>query len=119
MPKKIRIFSSASDEDLIGLYRESRFAIFTSLAEGWGFPVAEALSFGKLCIASNAGAVPEIAGDLIPYFDPGNPAQAEELIARFATDDHALAEAEAKIRQNYKSRSWQSAAADLLQALRN
>jgi len=50
-----------NDEALEGLYREARFTVFPSLAEGYGLPVAESLARGRPCVCSAEGAVGEIA----------------------------------------------------------
>jgi glycosyltransferase involved in cell wall biosynthesis len=49
----IEVLGSVSDEQLRWLYEQCEFTTYPSSSEGWGFPVTESLSFGKLCIASN------------------------------------------------------------------
>lgn len=43
---------------------------FPSLAEGFGLPVIEAMSFGKPVFLSDRTSLPEIGGDLAYYFPP-------------------------------------------------
>ena len=59
-----------TDVELALLYRKCLLTMFPSLAEGWGLPVGESLAYGKICIASRAGAIPEVGGELVDYVDP-------------------------------------------------
>ena len=50
-----------SEKELHAAYRECAFTVYPSLYEGFGIPILESLSFGKPCICSNGGALPESA----------------------------------------------------------
>jgi glycosyltransferase involved in cell wall biosynthesis len=52
-----------SDEELVHEYVNCAFTVFPSFEEGFGLPITESLSYGKPCVASNYGAVAEIALD--------------------------------------------------------
>ena len=77
---------AAPDELLHALQRQAELFFFTSWEEGYGLPVAEALQAGIPVIASNATSIPEVAGDLVDYFEPWNSGQLAALIDRFETD---------------------------------
>jgi glycosyltransferase involved in cell wall biosynthesis len=62
--------AAASDADLVWLHEHCLFTVFPSLYEGWGLPVAESLALGKVCLASNASSIPEVAGGVTPLVDP-------------------------------------------------
>jgi glycosyltransferase involved in cell wall biosynthesis len=64
------ILEKASDEELSWLYQNCSFSIYPSFYEGWGLPIAESIAHNTPCICSNTSSMPEIAGDLIPYFSP-------------------------------------------------
>jgi glycosyltransferase involved in cell wall biosynthesis len=102
---KITHLSNVDDLALDWLYKNCRFTVFPSFYEGWGMPVAEALSYGKLCLASNTSSIPEIAGTLIDYFSPYDTGDILNKISRYL-DDNALMEKENKIRSKYKKTSW-------------
>jgi glycosyltransferase involved in cell wall biosynthesis len=70
-----RVLERVSDAQLALLYSACYFTVFPSRAEGYGLPVAESLGAGKLCVASNATSIPEVAGDLADYFDPWEKSQ--------------------------------------------
>jgi glycosyltransferase involved in cell wall biosynthesis len=50
-------------EDLIALYSMADAFVFPSWIEGFGIPVLEAMVCGAPVIASDRGAIPEVAGD--------------------------------------------------------
>jgi glycosyltransferase involved in cell wall biosynthesis len=46
---------------------------FPSLFEGFGFPIIEALACGAPVICSNTSSMREIAGSVVPKFNPYSP----------------------------------------------
>ncbi|MDF7808876.1 glycosyltransferase family 1 protein [Pontiellaceae bacterium B12219] len=52
------------------LYSACDLMVFPSVFEGFGFPIIEALACGSPVICSNTSSMKEIAGDLVPTFDP-------------------------------------------------
>ena len=58
-----------SDGDRQWLYEHCEAFLFPSLAEGFGFPVLEAMQCGKPVFLSRATSLPEIGGDVACYFD--------------------------------------------------
>ncbi|WP_426955881.1 glycosyltransferase family 4 protein [Muricoccus radiodurans] len=111
---KVVLLRSPTDADLVALYRGCRFTLYPSLYEGWGLPVTESLSFGKLCIASDRSSVPEAGGDVCLYVDPDNVTAATEVIRRAITDDALIAEREAAIRATFRPTPWRETAETLL-----
>ncbi|MDR4306303.1 glycosyltransferase family 4 protein [Chelatococcus sambhunathii] len=59
-----------SDVALTALIKGARALLFPSFSEGYGLPLAEALSLGSPALASDLAAFREIAGDRIDYLDP-------------------------------------------------
>ena len=62
----------ATDEELAWLYRHCEFTVYPSFYEGWGLPIGESLAYGVPCLASRTSSMPEVAGELIPYFSPSS-----------------------------------------------
>ena len=58
------------DTRIAGLLRGARALVLPSFAEGYGMPVAEALSVGTPVICSNLPALREVGGDIPDYLDP-------------------------------------------------
>ncbi len=70
LPEGVESLGSVPPEHLASLYRRAACLVFPSLYEGFGLPVLEAMACGCPVAASNAGAIPEIAGDAAVLFDP-------------------------------------------------
>ncbi len=80
------MMSHVSDRELSALYRGAVALVHTSLYEGFGLPLLEAMASGCPIVASRIPTTVEIAGDCPIYFDP---ADSESLINAL---DIALAE---------------------------
>jgi glycosyltransferase involved in cell wall biosynthesis len=112
----VRVLGSVSDAELRWLYRNARIVVYPSFAEGWGLPIGEAASYGKLCITSPHSSMPEVAGDYADYVSPYDPAALLAQIQRYLDDD-VLAEREAEIRAGFKVRTWDESFEDLVAVL--
>jgi glycosyltransferase involved in cell wall biosynthesis len=111
---KILLMPGLSEAELRRAYESCLFTVFPSLSEGWGLPVAESLVHGKFCVASNRTSIPEVGGDLIDYFDPSNEDDALAKIERVLLDPDYLAAREARLRDEYRPRSWADCARSLV-----
>ena len=74
----VRFVGYAGMRELPGLYQMAQAVLFPSLDEGFGLPVLEAFAAGTPVVASNAGAIPEVAGDAALLGAPDD----DELLAR-------------------------------------
>ena len=69
-----------TDRQLAWLYRAAEGFVLTSLLEGFGIPVAEAISRGLVPLVSASGVLEEVAGDQALLADPEDePAIAEGM----------------------------------------
>jgi glycosyltransferase involved in cell wall biosynthesis len=105
------------DAELRQAYRACMFTVFPSLCEGWGLPIAESLVQGKFCVASNRTSIPEVGGDLIDYFDPSSEDDALAKIERALLDPDYLAAREARLRAEYRPRTWADCVSGLVEKL--
>ena len=96
---------NVDDHGLEALYRCAWMTIYPSLGEGYGLPVAEALSRGKVCLAAPSGGIRKMA-DLIDFIDPLDPQSVVERVKMYLSDPSQLASREADIRCRYGSTSW-------------
>ena len=65
-------FSDLSDDDLACLYSAAALLVFPSRAEGFGWPVAEAMACGCRVVTSAIAPMTDVAGDAATYIDPQN-----------------------------------------------
>lgn len=111
---KIMILDNISDENLVTLYKNCWFTLYPSFIEGYGLPVAESLSFGKYCLSSNAGSLPEAGGDFIDYINPYDINKWSEKFLFLINNPEYIQEREQKICTDYYPTSWEACAKQLL-----
>ena len=115
---RVRLLHDVSDADLAWLYQHCLFTLYPSIYEGWGLPIAESLSHGRVCVASGTSAMPEIAGDLLDYFSPFDPRGCLDMVLRFLNPD-VRARKEEEIRSTYRPTSWEQTYREVQHALRS
>src|SRR4029077_9988683 len=102
--------ANVSDSQLASLYRGASFTILPSLYEGFGLPLAEALGHCKVCLTSGAGALAEIGADFRIDIDPRDTLGWATKMAELLNDPDRILQIEAKVRNDYKSTSWDESA---------
>jgi glycosyltransferase involved in cell wall biosynthesis len=107
---------AAPDRLLHALQRQAALLLFTSWEEGYGLPVAEALQAGVPVVASNATSIPEVAGELVEYFEPWDSGQLARLVARFEEDEPFRADLTARARR-FVPTGWDETIADIVAGL--
>lgn len=95
-----------NDAELLDLYKESLFCVYPSLYEGWGLPVGEALSLGKVVLSSDQGSLPEVGGDLVRYVPAWNPQAWADAILELTMHKTELDRLAAKVHSDYRTRTW-------------
>jgi glycosyltransferase involved in cell wall biosynthesis len=61
--------------------------LFTSLYEGFGLPVLEAMQLGTPVLTSTTSSLPEVAGDAALLVDPYDPGAMSEALRQLDGDD--------------------------------
>ena len=82
----VRFVGYAGMTDLPALYQMAQAVLFPSLDEGFGLPVLEAFAAGTPVVASNAGAIPEVAGDAALLSAPEDAEALADNVLRLMTD---------------------------------
>jgi len=103
---KVVLLHNVDDASLDKLYENCLFTVFPSLCEGWGLPIAEALSHGKVCLASATTSMPEVGGDCADYFEPTDEDAFIALATQYVYDHPKRTEREAYVREHYQRRKW-------------
>jgi glycosyltransferase involved in cell wall biosynthesis len=83
----VRHLGYVDREDLIGLYAAATAMVFPSRFEGFGLPLLEAMSAGTPIVCSQAGSIPEVAGEAALYVDPDDAAALAAGVLRLLDDD--------------------------------
>ncbi len=111
--RMVVILHGIPDDTLAALYDHCLFALYPSFYEGWGLPVSEALSWGKVSAISRTSSLPEAGGAYARYFDPYDVADIAATV-RVLLDDDTRTAAETIIRQQYRPRGWHDIARDVV-----
>lgn len=117
LDNKLVVVSSPDDATLAALYRGCQFTLFLSYYEGWGLPVSDSLSFGKVCVASERTSMPEAGGRYCLYVDPDNTTAAFETVKNLVSSPNMLRRLEGELRDNYTPTPWSTTADAIVQAL--
>lgn len=75
LPEGVQALGYVPLDELTSLYRRASCLVFPSLYEGFGQPPLEALASGCPVAVSRVASLPEVCGDVVRYFDPGEPEQ--------------------------------------------
>lgn len=110
----VQSLGHVSDAQLRWCYEHARVVLCPSLAEGFGLPVAEALSLKAQVIISTDRALQEAAaGSALAIIDPSNVSDwASAIVAALSNDDVRHATAAGLLR------SWDDVAAETVAAVR-
>ncbi|MER2497729.1 glycosyltransferase family 1 protein [Vibrio neptunius] len=104
-----------SDNDLANLYNNCFGFLFPSLYEGFGFPILEAMNFGKPVVCSNISSMPEVsnyADDLL--VDPYSVSSISALMNELSSNHGLYKEMSTHGRNNVKRFSWEKMALSTL-----
>jgi glycosyltransferase involved in cell wall biosynthesis len=90
---------------------------YPSLQEGFGLPVLEAMAAGAAVVTSNASSLPEVGGDAVVYVDPLSVAAITSALGGLLADPDERARIGAHARTRAQRFSWDTFAAQTLEAL--
>jgi alpha-1,3-rhamnosyl/mannosyltransferase len=84
---RVVVTGFVSDEELVRLYSGAAVFLFPSLAEGFGFPVLEAMACGAPVVCSDRTSLPEVVGDAGLLADPEDDAALAAACERVLSED--------------------------------
>jgi glycosyltransferase involved in cell wall biosynthesis len=71
---------AVGDRELAAFYSRAVLLLFPSLAEGFGWPVLEAMACGCRVVTSSRAPMTEVGGDAATYIDPEQPESAAAIV---------------------------------------
>jgi len=83
---RVRRLGRVADAERPALYGAADAVLIPSVYEGFGLPLLEAMACGAPAVASDAGALPEVAGDAALLLDPRDAQAWAEAIAALLGD---------------------------------
>ncbi len=114
---RVRLLGTLPDHDIAALYRTAQFTVYCSHYEGWGLPITESLSHGRVPLVPDHTSLPEAGGAFAAYYEPGSQeafcAQVERML-----DRAWRGEMEARIRARHRPRAWSDVLAQLVSTVR-
>lgn len=110
----VRLLGHVADEALPALYAAASVFVYPSLAEGFGFPVLEAMACGTPVVTSDRSSLPEVAGDAALLVDPEDESAIRDAIARVLGDPDTRARLVEASRARARDFSWRRTIEGLL-----
>jgi glycosyltransferase involved in cell wall biosynthesis len=92
LQESVRFLGYVPDADLAALYRQAHATLFVSRAEGFGYPLLEAMACGSPVVTSNVSSMVELAGDVAHLVDPEDPEAIAAAIVAIEQGPRARAE---------------------------
>jgi glycosyltransferase involved in cell wall biosynthesis len=105
-----RFVGTLGEEDLAVLYSHAGVFVLPSLYEGFGLPVLEAMACGAPVVCSNAGPLPEVAGDAAVLLKPEDPAAWARSMGEVLTNPRMADELRRRGFERARAFSWEQAA---------
>lgn len=114
---RVVLAGPVTEADKYWYYKHCLAFVFPSLAEGFGFPLVEAMYYGKPCFSSALTSLPEIGGELVCYFDSFDSAAMQSVFEK-GMNHFAATQPAAAIRERALQFSWATAAKAYLDCYR-
>jgi len=105
-----RFLGTLSEDDLAVLYSSAGVFALPSLYEGFGLPVLEAMACGAPVVCSNAGPLPEVAGDAAVLLTPEDPSAWSRAMVNILANSHRADALRQKGFARAMTFSWERAA---------
>ena len=109
-----------TDQERTDLYKHCQFTAFVSLAEGFGFPILESMSYGKDVLMSDLPVMHEVAGTHFKgtFVDPLSVDAIAKGLSVLAEQSKSASQERASVLKRIpEAYSWERAAEETLRAL--
>ena len=105
-----RFLGTLAEDDLATLYSHAGVFVLPSLYEGFGLPLLEAMACGAPVVCSNAGSLPEVAGDAAVLLLPNDSRAWADAMLQVLTDSRPADSLRLRGFVRAKAFSWERAA---------
>ncbi len=102
------------DDQLASLYRNAAAYVFPSRYEGFGLPPLEAQAAGCPVVAARSSCLPEVLGESVAWFEPGDSSQLAVAVERVIADQAYRSDLVGRGVENVSRFSWDAAARQTL-----
>lgn len=106
------------DEDLPAVYAGATISVMSSVYEGFGLPILEAMASGSVVACSNTSSLPELGGTVAQYFDPYNVDHMVNVLDKVLDDSDLRQNLVTQGLVHVKKFSWQKTAQETLHVYR-
>jgi len=106
---RVKIIGPVSEEDKYWYYKNCLAFAFPSLAEGFGFPLVEAMYYGKPVFIAALTSLPEIGGTVAYYFENFDPVYMQKVFEQ-GMQDYTENNLSALIHERALQYNWTTAA---------
>ncbi|NVO25214.1 glycosyltransferase family 4 protein [Donghicola mangrovi] len=115
--ENVKMLGRVTDEELRALYENAYALVFPSITEGFGLPPAEAMTLGCPVIASDGGAIPEVAEGASISISPLDQAAWTQAMDSLSRNDSLRTELAESGKVRAKRFTWNRAASQFLEIL--
>ena len=115
---RVRLLRDVDDDALAALYNLAEAFVHTSLYEGFGIPILEAMACGCPLVASRIPTTEEVAQDVPFYFEPGDADGLADALDRAVAESRDGTHVERGVMRAGQF-SWERAAAETLAVYRS
>ncbi len=112
----VRFVGGVDDHDLRALYSGAELYVSTSLVEGFGMTVLEAMMCGTAVVCGSGGSLPEVVGDAARVVDVTDPVELALAIRDLVCDAQARSTLAALGARRCRRFSWERTAEKVLAA---
>lgn len=109
---RLLLAGSVEESTKLWLYAHCEAFLFPSLTEGFGLPVAEAMTFGKPVFISNLTSLPEVGGKEAYYFENFEPETMAKVLHDGLHDFGQNSLRQERLRKRAAGFSWPSVAGE-------
>lgn len=118
LENRVKYIGYVSNEEKFVLMKSALAFVYSSLYEGFGLPILEAMSLGVPVITSRISSIPEITGDASLLIDPNNDGEIANALEKLWKNDNLRAELIAKGKNQSAKFSWPKTAEQTLEIYR-